>query len=178
MIFSQKTALLKKPVFLEDFIKNKGVKADSIFFEQYKLFIHHNEEIRNRRQQMNTFFLTTNSLIMGALGTIAGKPSFETQYLTLILSLLVLGIGCICAWLSVLKTSSILTTKSYHFIKLMEEHLGAKVFTEFYDHLHLLDTPKERSTFTIAREKIIPYLFLGGYILYILIDLYNFVKVF
>lgn len=178
MNHSEKVLLQKNPSFIETFQKNKTSQSTNLLFDQYKLFLDQDSKMRDQRQQRNNFFLTANSLITSVLGTFVDKQAFGPNRLMLILFLLILGIGCAMAWIRTLNAFHLLTNKSYLFIKAMEEQLGSTAFTEFYEHLHPPVGQKERHTFLTALEKMVPYLFLAGYGLYILIDLSNLIKMF
>ena len=178
MNHSEKILLQKAPSFIEIYKKNKASQTGNLLFDQYKLFLDQDSKIRDQRQQRNTFFLTSNSLIISILGTFLDKHALGPHRLMLILFLLILGIGCAMAWVRTLNAFHLLTNKSYLFIKAMEAQLGSPVFTEFYEHLHPAEDQKERRTFLTALEKMVPYLFLMGYGIYILIDLSNLVKMF
>lgn len=165
---SQKSPLQRPPSFIEIFTRTTNHKKDSILFEQYKIFIEHDEVLRDRRHQRNTFFLTTNSLIISVLGTLITKLTEESIHLVLGIILLMVGIGFAAAWIKTLNAFALLTNKSYQFIKEMETYLGSPVFTQFYEHLHPMEEPKNRRSFLTKNEKLVPYLFLLGYALYII----------
>lgn len=168
---NQKVLLKKSPSFIETYHKSKNSQAPNLLFDQYKIFLDQDSKMRDQRQQRNSFFLTTNSLIMGVLGGFFDKEPLATSHFMLILFLLLFGMGCAIAWIRTLNAFHLLTNKSYQFIKTMEENLGSPLFTEFYEHLHPAeDGPKVRKTFLTALEKLVPYLFLLGYALYILVD--------
>jgi hypothetical protein len=165
---SQTSALHRQPSFIEVLHSTSKPKKDTLLFDQYKIFIEHDERLRDRRHQRNTFFLTTNSLIISVLGTLITKLNERSIHLILAIILLVIGIGFAAAWIKTLNAFSVLTNKSYQFIKEMETYSGSPVFTQFYEHLHPTEDSKLRRPFLTQKEKLVPYLFLLGYSLYTL----------
>ncbi len=153
---------------LADRLWNKGVfdeygdkdKCKDHVLEQYKLYVEMADRISARRSTANTFFLTLNTLVIGALSTCAEKFSR--------LSVIVLCIAAIVlcyVWKRLIKSYRQLNTAKYAVIGEFEKKLPASPYwSAEWSALGEGKDPKKYKQLT-AVEKWVPIVFMCLYLL-------------
>jgi hypothetical protein len=159
-------------------ILNPNVSRDDktnlqFFFEQYKMFVDGNSKLADQRRNLNAFYLTANALMVSTLGTLVGKES--AQNLFLIGVLLFIGITITLSWISAIHLYKKINDKNYAVIAEFEEYFPAQVYTSFNKDISRLDPLSEGKNFVVQREIIVPYVFLIGYIVYIIFNILKFI---
>ena len=78
-----------------------GEKYQEHLFEQYKLYVQMADQVSNRRNLANTFFLTLNTFLLGALGFLIEKaPTLIAKWRILFPLLAALAL-CLAWWMIV-----------------------------------------------------------------------------
>ena len=111
--------------------QNDPSNPDSLraLLEQYKLFVQTSESLVARRQTVNAFFLSLNTLILGAIGIFAREGPFSSQAFV---SMIVFGFtGCILTrlWHRLIHSYRQLNAGKFTVIEALEKMLPASVFT-------------------------------------------------
>jgi hypothetical protein len=147
-------------------------------FEQYKMFLDAARQTNGMRKDTNTFYIGINSVILSTVGAIGQGMIFPDKSLILIITLMVIGIGCVISWISVLTAYKGMEYESYVIIKELESYFPSSVSTRFNQLVAKENTPDNDKAFLVKKERIIPYAFLIGYTLFLIADLFKiYVKV-
>lgn len=157
-------------------IINPDVKLDTpqnlgLFFDQYKLFIDTTGRSADQRRNLNMFYLTVNTLVMSAIGTLATSGHIKDKHFLLLGILILIGIASTLSWISAIHVYKTMNNKNHAIIKEFEQYFPALVYTSFNQDLSKLDSFSEGKNFVVQREIVIPYIFLVGYILYALLKI-------
>ena len=149
--------LWNKDVFNE--YEDKGKCKDHVL-EQYKLYVEMADRISARRSTANTFFLTLNTLIVGALSACAEKFSR--------LSVIVICIAAIVlcyVWKRLINSYRQLNTAKYAVIGEFEKRLPSSPYwSAEWNALGEGKDPKKYKQLT-AVEKWVPIVFMCLYLL-------------
>ncbi len=157
-------------------IINPNVKLNTpqylgLFFDQYKLFIDTTGKSADQRRNLNMFYLTVNTLVMSAIGTLATSGYIKDKHFFLLGILMFVGIATTMSWISAIHVYKTMNNKNYAIIREFEQYFPAQVYTSFNKDLSKLDSFSEGKIFLTQREIIIPYVFLIGYVLYALLKI-------
>ena len=120
----------------------------SVLFEQYKLIVGTSEALISRRQQVNTFFLSVNSLILAGIGLLVREnapnniigPAF-----------VILGTGgmILCfAWSRMIMSFRQLNRGKFDVIHALERRLPVRIFAAEWDALGRGEDPSKYKPFT------------------------------
>jgi hypothetical protein len=103
--------------------------------EYYKLLSQHTDQLATRRQNLNSFFLSINSMLMAGIGVI-GKDLAESHHHRAIIGacifLIILGLtGLIVgrSWGALIRIYGQMTTANANVTRQLEKHLLAAIFT-------------------------------------------------
>lgn len=115
-----------------DFSEDK----QKIIFEQYKLLMQSSEQLAQRRQQANGFFLSLNSFILGGVGFIY-KESFEIyvhehkvmRLMILAIAIALVGVVIDINWGKLISSYGKLMRAQIRVLEAMEKHVPASVVT-------------------------------------------------
>ena len=135
----------------------------SIILEQYKIFVETSEKLVSRRQTVNTFFFSINTLSMSALGLaigLMGKNAIKIELVTV--GIIVVSVaGCfIChAWRTLIHSYNQLNTGKFKIIHLIEKHLPMALFAAEWHALDEGENPEIYKASTNS-EKIVPIIFM------------------
>ncbi|PIR17268.1 MAG: hypothetical protein COV46_04495 [Deltaproteobacteria bacterium CG11_big_fil_rev_8_21_14_0_20_49_13] len=132
--------------------------------EQYKLCIEMADRISSRRDVANGFFLTLNSLILGAVGFLFEKQNFLPSSWALLLPLAVLLLECFFWWRLIISYKQLNGAK-FQIIGELESRLPASPYGKAEWDL-LLKKGSERKTYwpLTHLESKIPVIFGIGYL--------------
>jgi hypothetical protein len=139
------------------------------FFDQYKIFIDGNSKLEEQRRNLNIFYLTANTLIISTLSSLVGKPNFHIFFLMGLL--LFGGITTTLSWVSAINVYKSINNKNYAVILEFEQYFPAQVYTSFNKDISRLDPLSKGRNFMVQREIIVPYVFLIGYVIYIVFNI-------
>lgn len=106
-------------------------EADSQIFESLKLLTESSESVNNRRQGLNNFFLSFNTLLMGSIAALLSNSTFNKNW-TLFLPLLAFALVVNWFWRSALESYRIVSESKIVLSKKLEARLSVKVFTAQY----------------------------------------------
>ncbi|MDR3519541.1 MAG: hypothetical protein P4L63_01465 [Candidatus Pacebacteria bacterium] len=137
------------------------------YLEQYRIYLLIFDNLSDRRQKSNEFFLAINTAIMGIMGYFEIKTISDSQTIFVLVPLVGMAI-CFC-WYRMILSYSQLNRAKFKVIHTLEQKLPAKLFdTEW----QILGGGKNRSKyFPLSHaERFIPIIFI---VLYIIIFIVN-----
>jgi hypothetical protein len=138
--------------------------------ELYKLMVASSESLVNRRQAVNTFFLTANGAIVTAAGLLIGNGASRDFRNWGLLVLAVTGFILSIGWKSVIKSFGQLNTGKFVVINRLEKVLPVAVYLAEWKALGEGKYPSKYQSFT-SRETWVPWTFQGIYILGVVVDI-------
>ncbi|MDF1489344.1 RipA family octameric membrane protein [Tessaracoccus caeni] len=142
--------------------RNKG-ELDQLI-ELYKLMVASSETLVSRRQNVNTFFLTINTLLLSASGIVINAGS-DSSFKAAGLAIIGMTGGILSiTWLRLLKSLGQLNRGKFAVINRLELTLTAAIYLAEWQALGEGKDPKKYSPST-SREAWIPWTFLGLYCL-------------
>ena len=133
--------------------------------EQYKIMVQSSETLVARRQSVNTFFLSVNTLLLTAVGLVVREEIAEQKATSEVL-LFVLGITGVLlafAWRRLVTSYRQLNTGKFQVIDALEEHLPASMFAAEWEALGRGRDKGKYRPFT-ATEAVIPWVFGAIYV--------------
>jgi len=156
---------------VEKILKGGNYSDKEILMEQYKMFVQTSEDLVSRKQTVNTFYVTLNSILLGAIVsivcavgdimTVAGD-NFVIYIIAAFLS--VIGVVICCSWMTLLTSYSDLNASKMAIINCIEERLALKLFdTEWALLTRRIGNKKYRS-FTV-KELAVAKIFVALYVL-------------
>ena len=114
----------------ESFINKELSDSDTqVLLTQYKLFVETSESLTSRRQNVNTFFLSVNSIVLTVAGLLLRNG--ESSALRYSVLLIVLGIGgvLLCfVWRKLITSFQQLSRGKFAVIHALEQRLPAQIF--------------------------------------------------
>ena len=126
--------------------------------EQYKLFVNTSEALGQRRQAVNTFFLSVNSLLLAAAGLIVLDGEFSDLESLVLLCLSTSGFVLCLVWRSLIRSFRQLSAGKFKVIHALERHLPARLFTAEWAALGSGNDPRLYKPFT-RTESMTPIAF-------------------
>ena len=126
--------------------------------EQYKLFVGTSESLVSRRQQVNTFFLSVNSIILAAAGLIIREETADSIATPLLIVLGISGIVLCFAWRRMILSFGQLNQGKFDVILALERRLPARVFAAEWVALGQGKESKKYKPFT-KTESLTPWIF-------------------
>ncbi len=144
---------------VRDEYDDKGKYKDHVL-EQYKLYVEMADRISARRSTANTFFLTLNTLVLGALSACAEKFSRLS-----VIMLCIAAIVLCYVWKRLINSYRQLNTAKYAVIGEFEKNLPASPYwSAEWNALGEGKDPKKYKQLT-AVEKWVPIIFICLYLL-------------
>lgn len=136
---------------------NRGEKTQIL--EQYKLYVEMADNISKRRANVNTFFLTVNTIVF----TLVGINGFEIKKFSIFIT--VVGVILSYTWYYLLQSYKLLNSGKYKVINKVEELLPLNLYSYEWE---LLGEGKNRAKYwPISNiEKMVPVLFGIGYLIF------------
>lgn len=118
--------------FLWKATKKLSRSDEQILLEQYKLYVEAADKISERRDKINNFFLTLNTLVIGGIGYLLDKNIHLSSKYIVILPLAVILAVC-WFWYRLVKSYRQLNTAKYDLIGEVEKKLPARLWSsEWY----------------------------------------------
>lgn len=105
-----------------------GVDRQTQLLEQYKLFVGTSESLVSRRQGENRFFLTGNTLVLGAIGLFLRDPSNATLRAVSVIGLSITGVILAVSWFRMIRSYGQLNRGKFKVIHELERQLPAAIF--------------------------------------------------
>ena len=99
-----------------------------ILLEQYKLFVGTSEALIARRQQVNTFFLSVNSIILAGTGLLIREGTANNITGPAFVVLGLSGIVLCVAWARMIRSFGQLNQGKFEVIHALERRLPARIF--------------------------------------------------
>ncbi len=135
-----------------------GENDAPVLLEQYKLFVGTSEALVQRRQGVNTFFLSANSLLVAGAGLILrGGASSHMESVILVL-LSAIGLGLAFVWRRLIHSFRQLSAGKFDVIHALERRLPARAFAAEWKALGEGEDPKVYRPFT-RTESMTPIVF-------------------
>ena len=153
-----------------------------VMIKQYEMFVETSEELVRRKQTVNSFYITLNSLIISVvLAAFSFAQSFsllglQIKYSTLIICLLSVVGAIVClSWHSLIQSYADLNGSKMKIISYIETQLAYNLYHTEWQLVSQKKGNKKYKSFS-AKEKLIAKLFLGLYaILFLTGLLFSFV---
>ena len=146
--------------------------ADSdVLLAQYRLFVETSEALVVRRQGVNTFFLSVNSIVLAVAGLLLrdGRISDVESFALICLSI---GGGVLCfVWKRLISSFRQLSQGKFEVIHAMEQRLPARMFEAEWIALGRGRDPKKYNPFT-KTEQTTPLVFAGLHFLSVVAGIY------
>lgn len=147
-----------------------GEKYHEHLLEQYKLYVEMTDNVSERRQSANNYFLTVNSILVSLFGVLSGFNLNAGENLWRY-SLPLAGLLVSIAWIGVLLTYRQLNSGKFKVIHRLESQLPAALYDAEWK---LLGEGRNKKYMTLTMvELLVPLIFSGLYILLMGIALYN-----
>ncbi len=138
---------------------------------QYRLFVETSEALVARRQGVNTFFLSVNSLVLAAAGLLLrdGTLSDLESFALICLSF---GGGVLCfVWRRLISSYRQLSTGKFAVIHALERRLPARLFTAEWVALGRGKDPRKYRSF-IGTKMATPWVFAGLHLVLVCAGVY------
>lgn len=133
----------------------------------YKIMVQSSESLVNRRQGVNTFFLTINGALLTASGLVV-QSSGGSSVGVLGIGVLAIAGSILCgAWRSLITSFGQLNRGKFKVINTIERHLKAAIYAAEWEALGRGENPKVYRSFT-SREIWVPNALLGLHVLTVL----------
>ena len=153
-----------------------------VMIKQYEMFVETSEELVRRKQTVNSFYITLNSLIISVvLAAFSFAQNFsllglQIKYSTLIICLLSVVGAIVCvSWHSLIQSYADLNGSKMKIISYIETQLAYNLYHTEWQLVSQKKGNKKYKSFS-AKEKLIAKLFLGLYaILFLTGLLFSFV---
>lgn len=154
---------------IEIILKGLDFSDKDILMEQYKMFVQTSEDLVNRKQSVNTFYVTLNSILLSgivsvicAAGEILQLSSGNNIIYAISAFLSVIGIVICCSWITLLNSYSDLNASKMAIIGCIEERLALKLFDTEWALLTRRIGNRKYKSFTV-KEVAVAKIFLGLY---------------
>ena len=105
-----------------------GPAADAVVIEQYKALLETSENLEARRQSLHTFFMSINTLFLGAVGLIAKETSQDAELAIATLVLALFGFSLCGSWRKLIDSYRAVRQSKFDLIQGLETHLPAAPF--------------------------------------------------
>lgn len=99
-----------------------------ILLQQYKLIVDTSERLVARRQLVNTFFLSINTLALSAVGLVAKEANETPLILTGVIAISIAAVMLCVAWKTLVRSYAQLNRGKFAVIDCIEDHLPAALF--------------------------------------------------
>lgn len=128
----------------------------------YKLMVQSSEELVQRRQRMNAFFITAMGVLLALAGAIAkfGSISSPTVTIVVMATFGVVGLLLCNSWRNLIDNYGKLNAAKFRVILKLEESLSARVFAAEWAALGKGRRPEKYQSFTRTENKV-PLWFAG-----------------
>ena len=124
----------------------------SVLFEQYKLFVGTSEALVSRRQQVNTFFLSVNSIILAAIGLLVRENTSNNVAGPAFVILGISGIILCIAWSQMIRSFRQLNRGKFDVIHALERRLPARIFAAEWEAMGRGEDPSKYKPFTTTER--------------------------
>jgi len=105
-----------------------GPAADAVLIEQYKALLETSENLEARRQTLHTFFMSINTLFLGAVGLVAKETSQDAELAIATVVLALFGFSLCGSWRRLIDSYKDVRKSKFDLIQGLETHLPAAPF--------------------------------------------------
>ena len=130
----------------------------SILVEQYKLLVGTSESLVSRRQHVNTFFLSINSVLLATIGLLIRQQLAHSVAGPLLVVFGMSGIILCFAWRRMILSYGQLNHGKFEIIQALECKLPARIFAAEWVALGRGKDPSKYMPFTKTEQRI-PWIF-------------------
>lgn len=130
-------------------ISNESDRSN--LFEQYKVYLDTSEKLVERRQKVNNFYITANSIVVAFIGTLLSFNMDHLYRMAAVLLLCFVGIMINYSWNNILTTYGILNKSKMAIISMIEKYLPANLYDAEYK---CMKTDKKYVSFTKSEKKL------------------------
>ena len=120
---------VEQELFGEHSSKELSEAEASALLEQYKLFVGTSESLVSRRQRVNTFFLSVNSIILATIGLLIREKTARSIAGPALVALGMSGTVLCFAWHRMISSFGQLNRGKFEVIHALERRLPARIFT-------------------------------------------------
>ena len=131
----------------------------NVLMEQYRLFVDTSERLVARRQVVNTFFLSANTLALSAVGLVAKDVDTAQLVPATVVAICMAAIMLCVAWQRLVRSYAQLNRGKFAVIDCLESRLPAALFRAEWVALGKGQDPKRYTPFT-RTEVIVPIIFI------------------
>ena len=148
-----------------------GLDDAEALLTQYRLFVETSEALVARRQVVNTFFLSVNSIVLAGAGLLLRDDKFSDLE-SIALPFLSIGGAVLCfVWRRLISSFQQLSKGKFEVIHALERRLPARIFAAEWVALGCGKDPKKYKPFT-AIEKTTPLVFGALHSLLVIASIY------
>ena len=133
---------------------------------QYRLLVETSEALVVRRQGVNTFFLSVNSLVLAAASLLLRDGTLSDMEAFALVCLSVGGCVLCFVWRRLITSFRQLSRGKFDVIHALEQRLPARIFTAEWTALGRGEDPKKYLPFTGTEAKT-PLVFAGLHLLFV-----------
>ena len=133
-----------------------------VLMEQYRLFVDTSERLVARRQVVNTFFLSVNTLALSAVGLVAREVQTSPLAAIGVVAISIAAIMLCVAWKTLVRSYAQLNRGKFAVIDRLEDRLPAALFRAEWAALGEGKDPKNYKPFTHT-EALISNIFMVIY---------------
>lgn len=117
-------------VILKSKLFNRQGRDSDTLFDQYKIMIESSQKLEERRQKVNTFFLSFNGILLSLLGASIGK---NAVIIIAVPVFCILGMIFSWVWKALIRSYGQLNRGKFAVINSLEERLSVSIFSaEWY----------------------------------------------
>lgn len=136
-----------------------GEKFQDHYLEIYKMYVEATNQISDRRQIANSFFLSINTAIVGLVGYVRSDSSIKTFLLFHIL-ISIAGMMISYTWYRLILSYQQINSGKFKVIHSIEKKLPLSPYDAEWEKLGRGENPKKYLPFTHI-EVVVPWVFLG-----------------
>ncbi|MBQ8173950.1 MAG: hypothetical protein IJ009_00945 [Clostridia bacterium] len=160
---------------IEVILKAADFSNKDVIMEQYKMFVQTSEALVSRKQAVNSFYVTLNSILLGAIVSVVGglvasdkvaTSGILTAGIAIFLSL-VGGVIC-CSWITLLRSYGDLNASKMAIIGCIEEHLALKLFDTEWAILSRKIGSRKYKSFTVKEMAVAKIFFVLYALLFVI----------
>lgn len=136
----------------------------SMLFDQYKLFLQTSETLVNRRQSVNSFYITLNTSLLALFTPVSGLIADLKLKIVVIIAFFLIGLILCISWRQLLESYGNLNSSKMKILSILEKNLPASLYDAEWEVMSDQLNKRKYVSFT-ASEKRIPLLFLVLYVM-------------
>ncbi len=141
---------------------NENIGNENLF-EQYKLFADTSEALVSRRQNVNSFYITSNTALMTIAATAFSLNGDLLPKIMITMVLSIPGILLNLSWLRSLEAYGLINSSKMQILSILEKRLAASLYDAEWQVMSNKYNKKQYVSFNDS-EKSIPLIFNGVYI--------------